>query len=546
MDPTHRIGEYLIERLQAHGVEHVFGVPGDYVLGFMDLLTKSSLQLINTCDEQGAGFAADAYARLRGLGVVCITYCVGGLKIANTTAQAYAERSPVVVISGSPGAGERARNPLLHHTVRTFETQLRVFEQITGASTVLLDPGTALAEIDRVLNVALRQKLPVYIEIPRDLYNSPASHAHPRVTVSPEGDPEALREALAEAAEKIRAARQPVILAGEQLHRFALQKPLLALLARSGIPFATTLLSKSVLEEDHPSYIGVYSGGISRSEVVRYVEESDCLLMLGSLMTDINLGIYTANLSQRRTVYADSERVAVGYHRYENVLFEDFVRGLAALDLPQRSGVTHPRPETPSPFVPEPGRPLTVARLFQCLNACVDKQTVVLADPGDAMLGSMDLLIDSEAQFLAPAYYTSLGFAVPGALGAQFANTNLRPLVLVGDGAFQMTGMELATIARYGLDPIVVVLNNRGYGTERPMLDGSFNDVLNWHYSRLPDFLGAGIGFDVHTEDELEYALGAAIAYRDGFSILDVHLDPSDRSPALDRLTEALGRRVRV
>src|SRR5512138_3324171 len=165
------IGEYLIQRLLAHGVRHVFGIPGDYVLGFYDLLEKSRLRLVNTCDEQGAGFAADAYARVRGMGVVCVTYCVGGLKVANTTAEAFAEKSPVVVISGAPGIKEREKNPLLHHKVREFDTQLKVFQQFTVASTVLSDAQTAFEEIDRVLHAALRFKRPVYIELPRDMVN---------------------------------------------------------------------------------------------------------------------------------------------------------------------------------------------------------------------------------------------------------------------------------------------------------------------------------------------------------------------------------------
>src|SRR5580692_3442810 len=158
-----RIGEHLIQRLSAHGVGHVFGIPGDYVLGFYDQLLHSPLKIVTTCDEQGAGFAADAYARLRGLGAVCVTYCVGGLKVANTTAQAYAEKSPVVVLSGAPGVKEREKNPLLHHKVRDFDTQKKVFEELTVASTVLDDPQTAFQEIDRVLHAAVRYKRPVYI-----------------------------------------------------------------------------------------------------------------------------------------------------------------------------------------------------------------------------------------------------------------------------------------------------------------------------------------------------------------------------------------------
>src|SRR5438128_659119 len=172
------IGEYLIQRLHAHGVRHVFGIPGDYVLGFYEQLLRSPLRIINTCDEQGAGFAADAYARLRGLGVVCVTYCVGGLKVANTTAEAFAEKSPVVIISGAPGMKEREKNPLLHHKVREFDTQFQVFQQLTAASTVLSDPETAFQEIDRVLHTALRYKRPVYIELPRDLAGTPGNAAH--------------------------------------------------------------------------------------------------------------------------------------------------------------------------------------------------------------------------------------------------------------------------------------------------------------------------------------------------------------------------------
>ena len=169
MPPTPTIATYLIHRLQTLRVRHLFGVPGDYVLGFYKVLDDSHLDVINTCDEQGAGFAADAYARFNGLGVVCVTYCVGGLKVANTTAQAYAEKSPVVVISGAPGMSERLRNPLLHHKVRDFDTQLKVFEQLTVAATVLDNPQTAAREIDRVLNAAVQHKQPVYIELPLSL-----------------------------------------------------------------------------------------------------------------------------------------------------------------------------------------------------------------------------------------------------------------------------------------------------------------------------------------------------------------------------------------
>src|SRR6266481_2009803 len=208
MKTSNLIGEYLIQRLYDHGVRHVFGIPGDYVLGFYDLLHRSPLQIINTCDEQGAGFAADAYARMRGLGAVCVTYCVGGLKVANTTAEAFAEKSPVVVISGAPGVREREKNPLLHHKVREFDTQARVFEQLTIASAVLTDPQTAFQEIDRVLHAAQRYKRPVYIELPRDQVFVPGIPHHKTPDMHERSNPSTLKAALAEAEAMIQSARQ--------------------------------------------------------------------------------------------------------------------------------------------------------------------------------------------------------------------------------------------------------------------------------------------------------------------------------------------------
>jgi len=239
------IGEYLIQQLHAHGVGHVFGVPGDYVLGFYDQLARSKLvKIVNTCDEQGAGFAADAYARVRGLGAVCVTYCVGGLKVANTTAEAFAEKSPVVIISGAPGMKEREKNPLLHHKVREFDTQKKVFEQLTVASTVLSDSQTAFQEIDRVLHAALRYKRPVYIELPRDLTFAPGIPYYRPQEIHEQSDPEALDAALAEAVTMINRARKPVILADVEVHRFGLQDVLLKLVRKTNIPVATTVLGK--------------------------------------------------------------------------------------------------------------------------------------------------------------------------------------------------------------------------------------------------------------------------------------------------------------
>jgi TPP-dependent 2-oxoacid decarboxylase len=545
MESTVGIGDYLIEQMMALGVRHVFGVPGDYVLSFFKKLSDSPLKLVNTCDEQGAGFAADAYARLSGLGVVCVTYGVGGLKVANTTAQAYAERVPVLVISGAPGKAEQMKNPLLHHKSNQYETQKKIFEQITVAAADLNNPETALAEIDRVLAEVMRQKRPGYIELPRDK----VSFQVPRKTQDVLSEtiltePEALDEALAEATEKINAAKRPVVLVGEECYRFGLQHLAIQLAEKTQLPLAVTLLGKSAVPETHPLYMGVYAGALGDEDVRAYVEDSECLILAGILLTDMNLGVYTAHLDPNKSIFISTERVTIGHHTYEDVGARSFLPGLLKQEIHPCHFDWIKKPQPPVSFTAQSDVKITVSRFFQQINAFLDCDMVVVSDVGDALFGAIDLVTCRAAQFLSPAFYASLGFAVPGSIGAQMYDPNLRPLVLVGDGAFQMTGMEISTAARYGLDPIIVVLNNGGYATERPMIDGPFNDILPWRYNRLPEVLGCGIGFEVETEVQLQDALRAARAHTGSLSILDVKLDPKDISQPLQQLTRGLAKKT--
>jgi len=537
------IGDYLIRRLIEEGAGHVFGVPGDFVLSFFKKLEESPLQVVNTCDEQSAGFAGDAYARLRGLGVVCVTYAVGGLKVVNAVAQAFAERSPLVVISGAPGIAEQAQGGLIHHKVKSFDSQRRLFAELTVATAVLDDPATAASEIDRVLALARRHARPVYIELPRDRVGVellPGRRYEPPVD---ESDPQVLAFAVREATLWIEAAKRPVILAGVEVHRFHLQAALVEFARATGIPVAATITGKSVFPESDPAYLGVYEGSMGSECARDFVEQSDCVILFGVMLTDINLGIYTARIDRRTSIYAARDRVSVGFRSYDNVRMEDFVSGLAKHGWNRRALPAFTHPEHPGPFVAS-DRPMTIAALFHQLNAFLADDMIVIADPGDAMFGAQDLYIHDGAHFLAPAFYCALGFAVPAAIGVAAAAPHLRSVVLVGDGAFQMTGMELSTAARYGMNPIVVVFDNGGYGTERPMIDGAFNDVHQWNFARIPGVLGVGLGVKVATESEMAVALEQARANTESYTIIQVIIGRNDHSAAMGRLTATLSQRV--
>jgi indolepyruvate decarboxylase len=542
MSDAQTIGEYLLQRLHEAGIRHVFGVPGDYILRFYQQLSESRIAHVGTTREDTAAFAADGYARCHGIGALAVTYGVGALSVVNAIAGAHAESSPIVVISGAPGVSEQRTDPLIHHRFGPFNFQREIFDRITCASVVLDDPMIAFRQIDRALDACQRHCRPVYIELPRDMVDVQGYPMPESTRADTAGHEECgtLQEAVGEACELLADARSPVILAGVELHRRGLQPTLMRLVDRAQLPVAATLTGKSVVGEHHPCYLGVYEGAMGSESTRQAVEQADVLLILGMTMNDIDLGIYSARLDPHRMIRASENEVVIRHHRYPGVALGDFAAALVDR-LPARTPVEGLRPPRAEPIdFPNPGAAMTVARLIRRLNTFLTPQTTIVCDTGDCLFAAMDLLVHDSAAFLASAYYTTMGFAMPAALGAKMARPESRILVLVGDGAFQMTGTELSTIARMRQDTIVIVFNNAGYSTERYILDGPFNDIADWSFHRIGELSGPLRAYDAATEDALEDALMQAAADRDGPSLINVRLRPDDPSPAMRRLGEHL------
>jgi TPP-dependent 2-oxoacid decarboxylase len=540
------VGEYLFQRLESLGVKHIFGVPGDYVLGLMDVLNKTPIELVCNCNELNAGYAADAYARLRGIGAVCVTYGVGGFSLLNAVVGAYAERVPLVVISGAPNSSVRQSSLLLHHTTGDYNLQFSIMEKATVASVILSDASQAAYQIDRTLAACLHHKRPVYIEIPVDLVD--------RACITPENypvvaakltNPDVLQEAVAEAVELLAKAKYPVILAGVEFHRFDLQDKLLKLLEATGYPIATTMLGKSCISEMHPQFIGNYIGALSREYIRERIENADCLLCLGAIMSDMNLGAYTAKLDDNKLINANSEKIKIKHHFYQPVYLGDFIDGLI-------QNLEHKAVETlnikPSSyalaqvFTPEPEAQLTNQRFYERVNHFLEDESIVIADTGDAIVATMDLLMREKTNFIGQAFYLSIGYSIPACLGAAMAEPHRRPIVFVGDGAFQMTVQELSTIIRHKLNPIIFLINNDGYTIERVIRDGSYNDLQPWKYHQIPQVFGESWSCEVKTEGELEVALVKAKANTECVSFIEIHLDRFDCSQGLIRLGQALNQ----
>ena len=321
------IGEYLIQRLQDYGLKHVFGIPGDFILQFYAELCASPIQVVGCTREDNAGYAADGYARVHGLGAVCVTFSVGGLSTCNSVSGAFAEKSPVVVISGAPGVRERRKRSQVHHMVGAHDAQRRAFEPITAASVIIEDPLTAFREIDRALSTCLARKQPVYIELPRDRVDMTGLENHVSEAETARSDQDELAEAVAEITAMLKAARNPIIIAGIEVHRFGLTGGLMAFAEKHGIPVCSTLLGKSVVSEKHPLYAGTYVGALSRPDLVEFVEASDCVLSLGAPITDTDTGVFTTRLVPERTVHATSQTVRIRHHGFEDVRLGDLLAG---------------------------------------------------------------------------------------------------------------------------------------------------------------------------------------------------------------------------
>lgn len=540
------VSDFLIERLISSNVKHVFGIPGDYILDFYSQMWNNDLiDVINTTDEAHAGFAADAYARVHGIGAVCVTYNVGTLKIANAIACAYAERSPVIIISGSPGLNERQENTLLHHMVRSFECQKEIFEKITCAAVVLDDPAKAGYEIDKAFEALKHHKQPIYIEIPRDIAKKAIKYDvyNFGTPTAPKTDTHNLNEAIEETVAWVNKAEKPVILAGVEIARYNLGKQLIRFAERLNIPVVATLLSKSVVDETHHLFGGIYSGEASPEHTQKLIEESDCLLMFGAMLTDFSLAFKPCNFEKRQVVSCNVQGLRVKSHNYSNVQFIDFCETLF-----KSEGVQHGVPITITQnnkfsFVPEKNKSITINRVREKIDSIMNQDFAIIADIGDSLFLAGDITVHHRNHFLSPAYYLSMGSAIPGALGVQTALPNVRPIVLVGDGAFQMTVSEISTIIEKGLNPIIFVLNNDGYSTERLLKDGGFNDIRRWNYHQITSLFNGGKGYEVRNEEELDHVVNEALGNKE-VSVINLILERFDNSEGMRRMTKALAKKV--
>ena len=539
------LAESLLLALKQHGARQIFGIPGDFVLPFFKVIEESAiLPLYTLSHEPALGFAADAAARISGApGVAAVTYGAGALNMVNAVAGAFAEKSPLVVISGGPGRGESGSGWLLHHQAKRLDSQLQIYREITCDQTHLDDAARAPADIARVLASCLRDARPVYIEVPRDMSMVACAAVVPLAPLPV--DQEALAACVTDILERLAAARRPVLMVGVEVRRFGQEAALAALATRLAIPVVTSFMGCGLLAESATPPLGAYLGMAGSPEVTELVENADALFLLGVILSDTNFGVSQRQIDLRHTIHANDRQVTLGYHTYSDIplaaLIEALLARTAVKPIRTLAGERPPRQHTPCPsgLVADDQTiaPDDIARAINDLMARHGRMPLAV-DVGDCLFTSMDI---DHTHRVAPGYYATMGFGVPAGLGLQAASGR-RALILVGDGAFQMTGWELGNCLRYGWDPIVVIFNNAGWGMLQSFQpESAFNHLGEWNFASMAAGMG-GDGMRARTRKELADALEKAVATRGRFQLIEAMIPSGELSATLRRYVVGVRR----
>ncbi|MEU4691423.1 thiamine pyrophosphate-binding protein [Actinoplanes sp. NPDC023714] len=545
IDSAVTIAEYLGIRLRQLGVEHLFGVPGDFNLNLLDGITAvEGLKWVGSPNELGAGYAADAYARRRGLSALFTTYGVGELSAINAVAGAYAEDSPVVHVAGSPRTTTVAAGALVHHTLADgdFGHFARAFAEVTAAQETLR-LSTAGAQIDRVLLAALTHRKPVYLSVPQDLALQRIASAPLRERLAPASDPAAVASFRQSVADLLTPSVRPAIVVGQLVSRYALSTPVAELAAGSGVPVVTQLSAKGVVDESSPANLGSYAGTMLDGPAQSLISSADVVIHVGTALTAELTGFFTHREPDDRTVQLLATSALVGSKRFEDVLFPDAVKALAEVLQslgPFAEGTSFTLPTTGERDEAE-GAPLTQDGFWREMQEWLPSGSALIADTGTSYWGALALRLPDDTVFLGQPIWNSIGWALPAVLGQGLADPERRPILVIGDGAAQMTIQELGTIVAAGLEPIVLLLNNRGYTIERALQspEAGYNDVAPWNWRAVVAAF-AGPATEYHqatTITELAKALTAASGSQSPVFI-EVELDAYDTPPLLRRLAE--------
>ncbi|TKW26800.1 hypothetical protein SEVIR_3G214800v4 [Setaria viridis] len=543
------LGRHLARRLVQIGATDVFAVPGDFNLTLLDyLIAEPGLNLVGCCNELNAGYAADGYARSRGVGACAVTFTVGGLSVLNAIAGAYSENLPVICIVGGPNSNDYGTNRVLHHTIGLpdFSQELRCFQAITCHQAVVNNLDDAHEQIDTAIATALRESKPVYISVSCNL----AGLSHPTFSrepvplfISPRLSNKAnLEYAVEAAAEFLNKAVKPVMVGGPKIRAAKAKKAFAAIADASGYPFAVMPSAKGLVPEHHPRFIGTYWGAVSTTFCAEIVESADAYLFAGPIFNDYSSVGYSLLLKREKAVIVQPDRVVVGNGpAFGCILMAEFLRALAKrLERNTTAYDNYRRIFVPDRDPPngKPDEPLRVNILFKHIKGMLSGDTAVVAETGDSWFNCQKLRLPEGCGYEFQMQYGSIGWSVGATLGYAQAAKDKRVIACIGDGSFQVTAQDVSTMLRCGQRSVIFLINNGGYTIEVEIHDGPYNVIKNWDYTGLVDAIHNSDGNcwtkKVRTEEELKEAIATATgAKKDCLCFIEVIVHKDDTSKEL-------------
>ncbi|TPX68206.1 hypothetical protein SpCBS45565_g03251 [Spizellomyces sp. 'palustris'] len=539
---TITVGDYILTRLKELGCDMVFGVPGDFNMEFLDQIEDfDGVGWGYNATELGAGYAADGYARIKGLGAICTTFGVGELSAVNANAGSFAEMVPVVHIVGTPSTVSQSKGAVLHHTLGNgdFQVFMRMFKEVTVAQASIV-PENAAAEIDRVLTTCVKKRRPVYIGLPSDVAFKKITVEMTPLDVRPTENPEKPEEeAIDHILQALTQAKNPAILIDGCAQRYHVEKEVREFVDQSGFPVYEAPMGKCIISEFHPHFRGSYVGKLTPDPVRKELESADVVVMVGSIKSDFNTGGFTFQIPQGRLIELHSDHTTVFYATYQNVGFRGLLKKLSQRLTPRPWNLPPPTFSGTEGVAGDDQSEIRHSYFWNALGKYLGAEPyIVTAETGTSSFGtSMQRLADGSA-YISQVLWGSIGYATAAALGAAVAGRELkkplRTVLVTGDGSFQLTAVELSTFLRHKLNPIIIIVNNDGYTIERYIhgKERKYNRTAMWNYANALQFFSVpqdkelvskiGLQRRITQKGEVEAALSQAFAQKDAIHILEV------------------------
>ncbi|MDZ4032509.1 alpha-keto acid decarboxylase family protein [Kluyvera ascorbata] len=549
MTTSYTVADYLLDRLADCGVDHLFGVPGDYNLQFLDhVIAHRQIRWVGCANELNAAYAADGYARMQGCGALLTTFGVGELSALNGVAGSFAEHVPVLHIVGAPSTSAQQRRECLHHTLG--DGNFDHFRQMSAPVSVaqgVLDAANARDEIDRVLRDIVRYSRPGYLLLPADIASLPTSRPVNALTANnAPTDSTELAEFVSHARALLRDSRRVSLLADVLALRFGLQSTLNKWVDAVPIPHATMLMGKGLFNETHAGFVGTYSGGASLPETRAAIEDADVIFCIGTCFTDTITAGFTHHIPQEKSIEIQPFAARVGKRWFSGINMQEAVNALMTLSR-DFSAQWQIQPGRVMKSASADNGHLTQRHFWQTLEKYLQPHDILLGDQGTAAFGLADLTLPQGAGLIVQPLWGSIGYTLPAAFGAQTSQPDRRVVLVVGDGAAQLTIQELSSMLRDGLRPLILLLNNEGYTVERAIHgpEQRYNDISLWNWTQIPQALNLDCQAEcwkVTNASQLNDALTRATR-GDKLMLLEVMLPKMDIPPLLKAVTQALEAR---